>query len=109
MGDAPATPRRLRMRVGERREIDLAEMGAAGYLWDLRGLAGVAEPVSDRRVGNRAEGAAVAVGGAVTRRIELLALAPGRGFLRHARPFEPAGTTPLETVEITVLKPGERA
>ena len=80
----------LKLAVGESRELSLASLGTAGFVWthELEGDDGIVRLT--RRRGRRRE--AGPVGRSTTERLMILATAPGHAVIRmhQARPWESA-------------------
>ena len=96
----------LTLAVGESREVNLASLGTAGFVWthELEGDDGILRLT--RRRGRPDE--AGAVGRSTTERLMILATAPGRAVIRmhQARPWE-SGVAPRASFAINVsISPG---
>lgn len=87
-GDGQYSDVDLRLAVGETRELNLAGLGTAGYVWtnELEGDDGIVRLT--RRRGRPEE--AGPVGRSTTERLLITATAPGRALIRmrQARPWE---------------------
>ena len=79
------------IRVGDSVELNLPEMGAAGYLWDVSSIRNSSVASVRETVRNEAESAAPvgerAIGGRVTRRFTLCGERVGEFRMTHSRPW----------------------
>jgi inhibitor of cysteine peptidase len=91
----------LKLAVGESRELSLASLGTAGFVWthELEGDDGIVRLT--RRRGRPEE--AGPVGRSTTERLMIQATAPGRAVIRmnQARPWE-SGVAPRASFAINV-------
>ena len=97
----------LKLAVGESRELSLASLGTAGFVWthELEGDDGILR-LTRRR--GRPEEVSAGAGRSTTERLMILATAPGRAVIRmnQARPWE-SGVAPRASFAINVsISPG---